>query len=91
MTRLFWQDLAERAGKTFVQGILAVLTVQGVSSALEVNWPDALAVSGTAALVSVLTSLLSFLQVSVTRAPHRRPPPSCWTSVATTPPRRSER
>lgn len=60
MTRLFWQDLAERAGKTFVQGILAVLTVQGVSSALEVNWPDALAVSGTAALVSVLTSLLSF-------------------------------
>lgn len=60
MTKQFWQDLSERAGKTFVQGILAVLTVQGVSSVLEVDWPTSLAVAGTAALVSVLTSLLSF-------------------------------
>ena len=59
-TRLFWTDLTERAGKTFVQGVLAVLTVQVVSSVLDVDWPSALAVAGTAALVSVLTSLLSF-------------------------------
>lgn len=60
MTNQFWLDLIERAGKTFVQGILAVLTVQGVSSVLQVDWASALAVAGTAALVSVLTSLLSF-------------------------------
>jgi hypothetical protein len=60
VTQQFWLDLIERAGKTFVQGILAVLTVQGVSNALDVNWGTTLAVAGTAALVSVLTSLLSF-------------------------------
>jgi hypothetical protein len=59
MTKQFWQDLAERAGKTFVQSLLAVVGVQGVT-VLDVDWATAAAVGGTATLVSVLTSLLSF-------------------------------
>ncbi len=60
MTTQFWQDLAERAGKTAVQGLLSALTVQGLASFLDVDWGTALAVAGTAALISVLTSLMSF-------------------------------
>lgn len=56
----FVKDAAERALKTFAQALLAVLTVQGVSDLLSVDWPRALSVAALAAVVSVLTSLLSF-------------------------------
>lgn len=59
MTRDFLLDAAERALKTFVQSLLAVLTVQGVSSLLDVDWLQALSVAALATVISVLTSLLS--------------------------------
>jgi hypothetical protein len=59
VTRDFLLDAAERALKTFVQSLLAVLTVQGVSSLLDVDWLQALSVAGLATVISVLTSLLS--------------------------------
>jgi hypothetical protein len=46
---------AERAIKTFAQSLLA-LFVTGMNI-LSIDWTQALAVSGTAALLSVLTSI----------------------------------
>ena len=54
---LFWKAAAERAIKTFAQSLVA-LFVAGVTI-LTIDWVQALAVSGTAALVSVLTSIAS--------------------------------
>lgn len=59
MTRQFVADLGERALKTFAQALVAVLTVQGVSGVLDVDWPRALSVAALAAVVSALTSLAS--------------------------------
>ena len=53
----FWKDTAERAVKTLAQALVAVF-VAGVTI-LSVNWLDALAIAGTATLVSVLTSIAS--------------------------------
>lgn len=52
---VFSQDVFERAIKTFAQALLAFFV--GNMTILNVNWPQILAVAGTAALVSVLTSL----------------------------------
>ena len=54
---LFWKAAAERAIKTFAQSLVA-LFIAGVTI-LWSDWVQALAVSGTAALVSVLTSIAS--------------------------------
>lgn len=60
MTRTFLIDLAERAGKTFAQALVAVLTVQGMVGILDVDWPRALSVAALAALISALTSVASY-------------------------------
>lgn len=57
VNKTFWYDLAERAIKTAAQALLAVF-VAGVTI-MSVDWVDALAITGTAALVSVLTSIAS--------------------------------
>lgn len=56
-SRQFYQDLAERAVKTFAQALLGVF-VAGVTI-MSVDWVDALAIGATAALISVLTSVAS--------------------------------
>lgn len=48
----------ERALKTFAQALIAVFAAGSVTL-LDVDWTQALAVSGTAALISVLTSIVS--------------------------------
>lgn len=55
-TKQFWQDATERAVKTFAQTLVTVLGA-GAVNVLTVDWKAALAVSGGAALVSILTSL----------------------------------
>lgn len=55
LTREFVLDATERAVKTAAQALVA-LFVAGVTI-MSVDWVDALAVAGTAALVSVLTSV----------------------------------
>lgn len=55
----FFAQAVERAVKTLVQAILAVLAVEGVTIST-VNWATTMEVAGTAAVISILTSLLSF-------------------------------
>lgn len=57
MTAEFWRDVAERAVKTFAQALLAMLTVGSVLT--DIDWPSALGMAGTAALASVLSSIIS--------------------------------
>ncbi len=49
----------ERAVKTFGQGLLAFLITDGALSIVDVDFGQAAGVSGLAALVSVLTSIVS--------------------------------
>ncbi len=49
----------ERAVKTFVQGLLAFLVSSGVTDIIDVDFGTAAGVSGLAALISVLTSIVS--------------------------------
>ncbi|MFJ1459749.1 holin [Nocardia sp. N2S4-5] len=56
-TLAFWKATAERAVKTFAQALLALITIGATLT--EIDWAAALSVSATAALVSVLSSVVS--------------------------------
>lgn len=58
-TKDFWIAVGIRAGKTFFQSIVASMT--GVIAITEMNIGHALIVAGTAALLSVFTSLATGL------------------------------
>lgn len=55
----FWKKALERAVKSFIQGVLAIYTVDGVFSLLNSTWEVALSAGGTMAAYSILTSILS--------------------------------
>jgi len=58
MFSITWlKDAAERAIKTFAQTLLSLMTLG--TAITDVNWGSALAISGTAVVVSFLTSVLS--------------------------------
>jgi hypothetical protein len=52
----FWKAAFERATKTFVQTLLAVLGTDQIGI-LEMDWTQALSLAGSAAVLSLLTSL----------------------------------
>lgn len=54
----FWMATAERAVKTFAQALIALIGTDmvGITS---LDWPQLLAASATATLLSVLTSVAS--------------------------------
>lgn len=54
----FWIAAAERAIKTFAQALIALIGTQMVNI-VDLDWPQMLGASATAALISVLTSLVS--------------------------------
>lgn len=56
--RAFWWDALERAAKTAAQCLAAILAGDGVNL-LAVDWPTSLGLAGTAAVLSVLTSVAS--------------------------------
>jgi hypothetical protein len=58
MDRQFYADAAERLVKTAVQSLLAYFAA-GAVDVVSADWGEALTVAGTAALISLLTSLLS--------------------------------
>ena len=57
-TTNFWKQATERAVKTFAQALIAVLTVDGIG-VLDVDWQAAGSVAALAAIVSVLTSIVT--------------------------------
>jgi hypothetical protein len=57
-TTAFWKDAAERAIRTFAQALLAMLGTDLVGIT-ELDWPQLLAVGATAAVVSLLTSVVA--------------------------------
>lgn len=57
-TAQFWRQVAERAVKTFAQSVVAGLGV-GWIGIVEVPWGALLDAGGLAALLSVLTSVVS--------------------------------
>lgn len=59
-TVAFWKQTVERLVKTFAQALLAVLGA-GQAGILQVDWGDAVNVAALAAVVSLLTSLVSAL------------------------------
>lgn len=61
LTKRFWLDALERGVKTFLQTAIAVTGI-GAVDILSVDWKAALVASGTAAGLSLLTSVVSVLQ-----------------------------
>ena len=55
-TKKFWQGAGERAIKTFVQSLTAIIGVDAVG-VLDVDWGGAVSVAATATLLSVFTSI----------------------------------
>lgn len=59
-TKYFWQQLVERALKTFAQAAIALLVASPAGLGLvEVDWAAVLDAAGLSAVLSVLTSLVS--------------------------------
>lgn len=56
---VFWKDTVERAIKTFAQGVLGAFGADVALSVVEVDWAQAAGIGATAAIVSVLTSIVS--------------------------------
>ncbi len=56
-TTTFWKAAIERAVRTFAQTFAALLVADPLVGAVEFDWLDGAAVSGLAALASLLTSL----------------------------------
>ena len=56
--RSFWVDVAERAVRTFAQALIPILAADG-ADLLHLDWPTSLGGAGTAAALSVLTSIAS--------------------------------
>lgn len=58
-TAIFWKQVFERAVKTFVQGLIALVTGDQVFGILDVDWQKAAGIAALATLLSVLTSVAS--------------------------------
>ena len=58
-TAKFWKDAAERAVKSAAQGVLVLFTGDQVFNAWHADWATAGGVAAGAAVLSLLTSLVS--------------------------------
>lgn len=58
-SKLFWRETADRAVKSFAQALLLLWTADAGFNVLHVDVPAALGAAGGAAVLSVLTSLVS--------------------------------
>ena len=59
LRKQFWLDAFERAVKTFAQVLLAVFLGDTALTVVNFTWTKSLALAGTAAVVSLLTSVVS--------------------------------
>lgn len=68
-TKLFWKDTFERVVVTFAEALLALLIVAPQTSILAFDWPSALAVGGTAAVIALLKAVIATAVTSKTVSP----------------------
>lgn len=59
LTRAFWTSTADRAVKSFAQALILLWGADAGFNVLEVNIPTAFGLAGGAAILSLLTSLVS--------------------------------
>lgn len=80
-TREFWLGLTERATKSAAQCLIGLWLGDDAFNLIQVDWPHALGLAAGAAVLSVLTSIVS-APIGVTGSPslvddtparHRRP------------------
>lgn len=55
----FWKAAAERAVKSAAQALVLLWAADGGFNILDVNYPEAFGLSGGAAMLSLLTSVIS--------------------------------
>ncbi|MGQ4548312.1 holin [Dermabacteraceae bacterium P13077] len=70
-SKTLWVSVLERSLKTFAQSLLAVVGT-GAAGLLDVDWRQALLVAGTAAAMSVLTTVLGTPDAEAPRGRHAR-------------------
>lgn len=58
-TSLFLKDTAERVIITFAEALLALFLVAPQTSFLAFDWPSALGLAGTAAVISLLKAVIA--------------------------------
>ncbi|RCH68725.1 Holin [Streptomyces sp. SDr-06] len=68
MNKSFVRDAGVRVTRTFVQTLVGALGLDG-ANVIHQGWPQALAVAGSAAVLSALTALASFTGSSASAAP----------------------
>lgn len=56
----FWEYAGERAAKTLAQTALAAITASQVVGLFEVDWVQIVSISGLAAVMSLLTSVVVY-------------------------------
>ena len=82
-TTYFWLAVAERALKSFCQGLAAVLIAEG-TGLIDTAWAGVLSVAGMTMLISALTSIASGAatggSASLTPTPPAEPSPDPTTS-----------
>lgn len=66
---LFWKDVAERVIVTFAEALLALFLVAPTTSVITFDWPSALGVSATAALISFLKAIVANFATGNTVSP----------------------
>lgn len=59
VVKRFWVDVAERAGKTFVQAFAATAGLSQLTDVVHIDWQQGLVAAGVAAAASVVTSIAS--------------------------------
>lgn len=65
---IFWKDAAERVIVTFAEAILALLLVAPQTPLLTFDWPSAIGVGATAAVISFLKAVVA-TQIKSTVSP----------------------
>lgn len=66
---VFWKDVAERTSVTFAEALLALLLVSPHTPILGFDWPSALGLGATTALIAFLKAFVAKFLVGASVSP----------------------